>query len=380
MGFGAKEVKIEYSLDGSAWTELKGVPEFAQATGLPTYTHSTTVSFGGAMAKYVKLTIAKSWGAMMTQTSLSEVRFFSVPVLAREPQPADGATDVGVATDLLWRPGREAQSHKVYFGTDAGAVAAGTVPAATQTEHSFTPPSLAFGTTYYWKVDEVGDGGTYAGNLWSFTIQEFAVPRGFRELQRQRRRRHDHLPDLDRRRDHRRQRLDRGICRSRPGDLRREDDRVQRQSVDAAAVRQHGDAVLLRSRARVCRRAELDGQGGRRPAVVRPRQGGQLPGDDQGRDDHERHRDRHLGHRRPVPLRLQEPQRRRLDGGPRRQPDSQRRLGQGGRDDPREPPSRLEARVRLPDAGLRGFVPAASGDRQRDEPGVDKHRWSPRPG
>ena len=173
MGFGAKEVKIEYSLDGAAWTELKGVPEFAQATGLPTYTHNTTVSFGGAMAKYVKLTITKSWGSMMLQTSLSEVRFFSVPVLAREPQPADGATDVSAATDLIWRPGREAQSHKVYFGTDAGAVAAGTVPAATPTEHGYTPPSLAFGTTYYWKVDEVGDSGTYEGNLWSFTIQGF---------------------------------------------------------------------------------------------------------------------------------------------------------------------------------------------------------------
>jgi len=173
MGFGAKEVKIEYSLDGAAWTELKGVLEFAQATGLPTYTHGTTVSFGGAMAKYVKLTIAKSWGPMMTQTSLSEVRFFSVPVLAREPQPADGAAEVSVATDLIWRPGREARSHKVYFGTDAGAVAAGTVPAATLTEHGYTPPALAFGTTYYWKVDEVGDSGTYEGNLWSFTIQGF---------------------------------------------------------------------------------------------------------------------------------------------------------------------------------------------------------------
>jgi hypothetical protein len=173
MGFGAKEVTIEYSLDGAAWTELPGVPEFAQATGLPNYTHSTTVSFGGAMAKYVRLTIVKSWGGMMAQASLSEVRFFAVPVLAREPQPADGATEVGVAADLTWRPGREAQSHRVYFGTDAGAVAAGTVPVATQTEHSFTPSSTEFGTTYYWKVDEVGDAGTYTGDLWSFTIQGF---------------------------------------------------------------------------------------------------------------------------------------------------------------------------------------------------------------
>ncbi|MCX5646801.1 MAG: discoidin domain-containing protein [Phycisphaerae bacterium] len=59
MDLGAKDVKIEYSLDGNAWTELAGVPQFAQAPGLPTYTHNTTVSFGGIMAMYVKLTITK---------------------------------------------------------------------------------------------------------------------------------------------------------------------------------------------------------------------------------------------------------------------------------------------------------------------------------
>ena len=67
----------------------------------------------------------------------------------------------------------------VYFGTDADAVAAGTVPAATQTERSYTPASLEFGTTYYWKVDEVGQTETYEGNLWSFTTQEYAIIEDF---------------------------------------------------------------------------------------------------------------------------------------------------------------------------------------------------------
>jgi len=179
MGFGAKTVKIEYSLDGSVWTELEGVPEFARATGTPAYTHNTTVSFGGVTAKYVKLTILSTWGIMTTQASLSEVRFFYVPVQAREPQPADGATGVSVAADLIWRPGREAQSHEVYFGADADTVAAGTVPAATLTERRYTPPAPEFGTTYYWKVDEVGETGTYEGNLWSFTTQEYAITEDF---------------------------------------------------------------------------------------------------------------------------------------------------------------------------------------------------------
>ena len=46
---------------------------------------------------------------------------------------------------------------------------------ARRTGHGFTPASLNFATTYYWKVDEVGDAGTYAGDVWSFTTQEYAA-------------------------------------------------------------------------------------------------------------------------------------------------------------------------------------------------------------
>ena len=62
LGFGAKTVKIEYSTDGTKWTQLANVPEFARAPGQPGYVHNTTVSFGGVSAKYVKLTIEKQLG------------------------------------------------------------------------------------------------------------------------------------------------------------------------------------------------------------------------------------------------------------------------------------------------------------------------------
>jgi hypothetical protein len=117
VGFGAKNVTIEYSLDGSTWTALAGVPEFARGTGGATYTYNTTVSFGGVQAKYVKLTINATWGGI-PQASLSEVRFLAVPVQARQPLPADAATGVNLDVNLSWRSGREAASHKVYFGQD----------------------------------------------------------------------------------------------------------------------------------------------------------------------------------------------------------------------------------------------------------------------
>jgi len=173
VGFGAKTVKIEYSVDGTTWTELPGVPEFAQGTGSPTYTANTTVDFGGVDAKFVKLTITDNWG-QMNQVSLSEVRFYAAPVLAREPIPATAATGVAVGTDLDWRPGRGSTSHQVFLGADSNSVAASTTPAGTVALHGFTPSSLNFSTKYFWRVDEVTDAGTYAGDVWNFTTEDYA--------------------------------------------------------------------------------------------------------------------------------------------------------------------------------------------------------------
>ncbi len=173
LGFGAKTVTIEYSADGQTWATLENVPEFAQATGTATYTANTIVDFDGAAAKFVKLTIEANWGGAVAQTGLSEVRFFYVPVQAFYPEPAVGATNVSVETELSWRPGREATSHTVYIGADSDAVAGGQVTGETVTDHSFTPASLNLATRYYWKVDEVGDGGTYAGDVWNFTTEDF---------------------------------------------------------------------------------------------------------------------------------------------------------------------------------------------------------------
>ncbi len=174
MGFGAKDVAIEYSSDGETWTALENVPEFAQATGRATYTANTIVDFGDVMAKHVRLTVNATWGAT-GMAGLSEVRFFYTPVQAFEPDPADGATGVAIDAMLNWRPGREATSHEVFFGTDSNAVSEGAVSAETVIDHRYTPGAMEFGTTYYWKVNEVGDAGTVPGDLWSVTTEEYVV-------------------------------------------------------------------------------------------------------------------------------------------------------------------------------------------------------------
>jgi len=155
---------------------VAGVSEFAQASGLATYAHNTTIHFGGAAAKYVRITANSNWGGLVKQYGLSEIRFFYVPVQAREPDPASAKTGVAVDAVLTWRPGREAASHKVYFSTDKQAVADGTALVATTNESRYQPDALEFGRTYFWQIAEVNDAkspNAWEGQVWSFSTTEF---------------------------------------------------------------------------------------------------------------------------------------------------------------------------------------------------------------
>jgi hypothetical protein len=176
FGFGAKDVTIEYSPDGAAWTEL-GTFEFAQAPGAPDYTANTTVDFAGVVARFVKLTINSNWGGIFQQYGLSEVRFYSIPVLAREPKPAPDSTDVHPQVALSWRAGREAASHELSIDTDPNAVADGAVAPVTLTQPAYDF-AADLGQTYYWKVVEVNqaeDPTSWASDVWSFSTADYVV-------------------------------------------------------------------------------------------------------------------------------------------------------------------------------------------------------------
>jgi hypothetical protein len=177
FGLGAKDVTVEYSEDGVSWTSLGDV-EFAQATGSADYTHDTTVDMASAMAKYVRLTTNSNWGGLLPQYSLSEVRFFYIPVQAREPKPISGGKGIERDVVLDWREGREAASHEVSFSSDKDAVINDTAPVDMATESRYEPGLLDFGQTYYWKVNEVNDAASpssWEGDLWSFSTIEYFV-------------------------------------------------------------------------------------------------------------------------------------------------------------------------------------------------------------
>ncbi len=177
IGFGVREATIEHSVDGVAWTTLGATHEFARGPGVAGYAADTTIDFAGAAAKYVKITVNSNWGGIVAQSGLSEVRFLSLPVSAREPNPDSGATDVDVNVTLNWRSGREADKHDVYLSSDEQAVIDGNVPATTVTEAAYTT-SLDLAGTYYWRVDEVNDAEAptmWQGDVWDFTTQEYLV-------------------------------------------------------------------------------------------------------------------------------------------------------------------------------------------------------------
>jgi hypothetical protein len=174
VGLGAENVAVQYSTNGADWTDL-GDFVFAKASGAPSYTANTQIAFGGVPAKYVKLTISSNWGHIFPQAGLSEVRFFYIPVAAREPSPAPGSTNLHPQVALSWRAGREADSHDVYLGTDSNAVADGTILPATTSQAKYEVP-LDLEQTYYWKVVEVNQAetpSTWASDVWSFSTATY---------------------------------------------------------------------------------------------------------------------------------------------------------------------------------------------------------------
>ncbi len=94
---------------------------------------------------------------------------------AFDPNPADGAKGVDPNTVLSWLPGKGALSHDVYLGTNFNDVNDANTSSnefmGNYDVNSFDPCGLDLETTYYWRIDEVGDSNTYKGNVWCFTIR-----------------------------------------------------------------------------------------------------------------------------------------------------------------------------------------------------------------
>jgi hypothetical protein len=100
------------------------------------------------------------------------------------PNPAKGAVGITQTPVLTWSHGVYADTHEVYFGTDAEAVKNADISSP---EHkgsgklgseSYDPGQLEWDTTYYWRIDEANNANAdspWTGPLWSFTTANFLI-------------------------------------------------------------------------------------------------------------------------------------------------------------------------------------------------------------
>ncbi len=107
------------------------------------------------------------------------------PELSKKPRPDNGEIDILRDTDLSWTAGDYAVSHDVYFGTVFDDVNGATrdnpmdvLVSQGQTGTTYSPVALLdYGTTYYWRVDEVNgapDRTIHRGSVWNFTTEPLA--------------------------------------------------------------------------------------------------------------------------------------------------------------------------------------------------------------
>jgi hypothetical protein len=173
IGFGVKEMTVEYTADGETWSALDAAVELTRAPGLSTYNTPDAIDMGGAMAQAIRLSVISGQG-FTPQVGLAEVRILAIPVMAREPQPADSGTSDGVEVELSWRAGREAVSHEVSLGADADSL----VSIGTANEATLVTDALDYNTSYAWSVNEVNDAAvpaSHAGSVWTFNTPEYGT-------------------------------------------------------------------------------------------------------------------------------------------------------------------------------------------------------------
>ena len=164
------------------WVDQGTTDVFSKAISLEPGIYSLRMEYyengGGAVARL-------SWQTPTVARQIIPAGPLQPPVRARALYPADGDVSIPQDVSLMWSAGERAVQHQVYFGEDAEAVANATPDSAdiykgeqAVDKTSFSPGTLEWNKTYYWRVDEVNDTSAdspWKGSVWSFTTADFIV-------------------------------------------------------------------------------------------------------------------------------------------------------------------------------------------------------------
>jgi hypothetical protein len=96
----------------------------------------------------------------------------SPPSAPSAPTPANGATTVSINQDLSWSGGDSQcpgllATYDVYFGTTSPPP----LHHSNGTVKAWNPPSLSYGTTYYWRIVATDPNGSTSSAEWSFVTE-----------------------------------------------------------------------------------------------------------------------------------------------------------------------------------------------------------------
>jgi hypothetical protein len=199
------------TVDGSApSSSVNPLPQYTQDTSFTVTWSGSDDNGGSGLANYDiyvsdNNAVYKSWQSITTDTSATftgetghSYRFYSIardnagnvesapavpdatiatgvtdnpPYIPSAPSPVDGATDISVNTGLSWTGGDpdagDTVTYDVYFDTTNPPVIK---ESSNQSTTSYTTSTLAYNTTYYWKIVARDNyGAETEGAVWSFT-------------------------------------------------------------------------------------------------------------------------------------------------------------------------------------------------------------------
>ncbi len=161
-----------------------GTPSDASAVGdvvgSQPWTIGVSKDYQGTLKGYINATIddVRIYSRALSSGEILQLCMEGLGVKAFGPNPIDKALGVDPRIVLTWSPGKDADSHDVYFGTafeDVNDATSGSNEfIGNQDVNSWNPYSydangLELNSTYYWRIDEVNASGSAKGDVWSFT-------------------------------------------------------------------------------------------------------------------------------------------------------------------------------------------------------------------
>jgi hypothetical protein len=155
---------MRYRTDTTGGNSGSPVIDDATNVAVGVHTHGGCTSSGGNNSG-TSLFSAAFWAAVDMGAGGCDVS------PASAPNPGNGGTNISInLAQLTWTNGSGSVTNELYFGTNPSSLTL-MQSGSLATTWNIPGGTLSYATTYFWRVDEIGDSCSTAGAVWSFTIE-----------------------------------------------------------------------------------------------------------------------------------------------------------------------------------------------------------------